>query len=166
MVRPDPQMSRATDTIAYKCSYAFATWFGVGLTPKAPGTAGTLAALPLHWLLVAYGTPRIELVVLIAICCAGIVASQIVSKGEGNSDPQAIVVDEVAGVMIALLVAGGSISAQIVAIVAFRVVDILKPWPISRLEDLPYAGLAVMADDLMAGLIAALCVWGWMWLAI
>ena len=148
-----------------RCAGLFATWFGVGLSPRAPGTMGALAALPLHWLLIRYGNVGVETAVVVLICCLGIIASQSVARQQANSDPQIIVVDEVAGVLIPLLVAGGSASAQLVAFLAFRGLDILKPWPIARLEHIPHAGVAVMADDIAAGLVAAGLVWAWLRIA-
>jgi phosphatidylglycerophosphatase A len=140
-----------------------ATWFGVGRIPVAPGTAGAIAALPLHWLLLRAGF-AFEATAIVALCCLGVWGSELTQRAMGEDDPQIIVVDEVAGMLIALLAAGTSLSAQVIAFVGFRVFDIFKPWPINRLEHLSHNGLAIMADDMLAGIFAALCVCAWLWL--
>ena len=141
-----------------------ATWFGVGFTPKAPGTAGAAAALPVHWCLVQAGAAS-ELVAIALICCLGVWSAEKVRYFMAEDDPQIIVVDEVAGTLIALFVAGNDIPAQMIAFIAFRFFDIFKPWPIHRLEHLPHGGVAIMADDIFAGLLAAGCVAIWLHLS-
>jgi phosphatidylglycerophosphatase A len=140
-----------------------ATWFGVGFVPIAPGTAGAIAALPMHWLLMQAGA-GFETIAIVAICCLGVWSAEITQRAMGEEDPQIVVVDEVAGMLIALLAAGNNFFAQMIAFVAFRIFDIFKPWPINRLEDLSHNGLAIMADDMLAGVFAAFCVGAWLWL--
>lgn len=137
-----------------------ATWFGAGYMPRAPGTAGALAAVPLHWGLMWMGAGA-EAAAIVLIVIVGIWSAQRIHEASGVFDPQIVVIDEVAGVLIALDVAGASASAQVVAFGAFRLFDIFKPWPISRLEHLRPEGVGIMADDIGAGFAAAVCVWLW-----
>ncbi len=133
-----------------------ATWFGTGLSPKAPGTVGTLATLPVHFALIQLSFIW-HLVVLITFVIAGTWGANKLAEEMQLKDPQIVVVDEGAGVLLALFVAGATTLAGIVvAVVLFRLLDITKPWPISAAENLKPAGLGIMADDLVAGLAAGL----------
>jgi phosphatidylglycerophosphatase A len=138
-----------------KLAWTLATWFGCGLSPVAPGTVGTIGALPL-WLLVRRGGP----IAVVATACAmtgiGVWASNVVVRDSGEKDPQRIVIDEVAGVLFALAASKGTSSAAL-AVVLFRLFDITKPFPARRAEKLP-EGWGVMMDDVVAGLLAAAVV--------
>ena len=135
-----------------------ATWFGSGYAPVAPGTAGSLAALAMAWLLVRYAgwQPRwfVALVALTtppSIWAAGVTASALHEK-----DPGLVVVDEVLGQWLALAGARPlNAKSWIGAFLLFRLFDIWKPAPVRNLENLP-GGLGIVADDLIAGLYAAL----------
>ena len=131
---------------------AAATWGGVGYLPGMPGTWGTLAALPLWWALSLLGPWGYGLgtaaVLLLALWSAGPAQDYL-----GRTDHPAIVADEVAGLLITL--AGVPLSWQnaVAGFVIFRILDILKPFPIrwfSRGE----GGLEVVADDVVAGVMA------------
>ncbi len=137
-----------------RSAFALATWFGVGYAPKAPGTWGTLAALPLHALLLL--TPiLLHLGMIGVVAVAGGYAADRVAKRLDRDDPQIVVVDEVLGVLLALvLVRDQSLAVQGVAVVLFRVFDIVKPGPIAAVERLRPAGLGILADDVLAGLLA------------
>jgi phosphatidylglycerophosphatase A len=133
-----------------------ATWFGCGLSPRAPGTVGALGALPLYWLVFSASTALYWGLVL-ALSGLGIWAAQVVATSRGEHDPQRVVIDEVAGVLIALgCVRGFGGGAAFAAFALFRLFDIWKPGPIARAERLPPLGLGIMADDLLAGLIAGI----------
>lgn len=138
---------------------------GCGYSPLAPGTVGTLAALPLHWLLSPLGLP-LHLVVVVAIALVGLHCSHRVAEHMQIADPQVVVIDEVAGVLVALLLAAPSNPlGWVLAVGLFRVFDIFKPWPIYLFERLPHRGGAIMADDLAAGLAAGLFAAAILWLA-
>jgi phosphatidylglycerophosphatase A len=129
-----------------------ATWFGCGRFPVAPGTVGALGAIPLHLGLRALG-PVPHALGTIAITVAGIWAAQRVAEASGDDDPSSVVIDEVAGTLIALgLAAPAGLTAQITAFLAFRALDIAKPWVIDDVQRLRPPGLGIMADDVLAGL--------------
>ena len=97
----------------------------------------------------------------IALLGIGIWAAELVCRITRLEDPQSVVVDEICGQLVALtpLAASPSVIGIIVGFVLFRLFDILKPYPISRLERL-HGGFGVMADDVLAGVFAAVLVWG------
>ena len=137
---------------------AIATAFGLGYAPKAPGTAGSLGALVIAWLLCAYAGvgPLWFAAFAIALAIPGIWAAGMVAQEIGRKDPQIVVVDEVVGQWAAL--AGASHlnwKSAFAAFVLFRLFDIWKPPPVRQLERLP-GGVGIVADDAMAGLYAAL----------
>jgi phosphatidylglycerophosphatase A len=136
-----------------------ATWFGCGLVPRAPGTAGTLGALPLYGLLARLGGPWAVAAGAALVTALGVWASAAVVRQRGTPDPQIVCIDEVAGVLMVLAVAPPTAAGVIAAVVLFRVLDMTKPWPARRLEDLP-GGWGVMMDDVAAGAWGALLVAG------
>jgi phosphatidylglycerophosphatase A len=133
-----------------------ATWFGCGLSPRAPGTLGSLGALPLHFLLCSL--PRgVHGGLVLLTTGVGVWAAQQYAVSRGEQDPQRVVIDEVAGSLIAMgLVRDHGLGVQLAALVLFRVFDIWKPWPIRRMEHLKPLGVGIMFDDVLAGLIAGL----------
>ena len=142
--------------------FLIATWFGAGRSPKAPGTVGSLAALPFAWLLVA-ATGAIGLLIATALVFAiGVWASAHHARTLGSGDPGEIVVDEVVGQWIAVLALPLDPLAYAVAFVTFRVFDIAKPWPIRLADEKLKGGFGIMADDVLAGL-AALAVSTGLW---
>lgn len=131
-----------------------ATWFGCGLSPRAPGTVGSLGAVPLH-LLLCLGSAPLHILSAIILSGAGVWAADRYAFERGEVDPQRVVIDEVAGTVIAMgLVRDQALWVQVLALLAFRALDIWKPWPIRRLEHLKPPGVGIMFDDLLAGLIA------------
>ena len=126
---------------------------GVGHAPLAPGTvASALTALALGVL----SPSRLALVVfLLAVILVGTWAAQEAERSLGGKDPGAIVVDEVAGMALAVLTVPLTPAVLIAGFVLFRVFDIVKPYPANALQRLP-GGVGVMIDDLVAGLYALL----------
>ena len=136
-----------------------AHWFGCGLVPIAPGTAGTLGALPIYFAI--RGKGPIAIALSAGVCTAiGVWAASIVVDETGAKDPQFIVIDEVAGVLVALTAAPPTLLGLTAAVVMFRVFDVLKPWPASWAEEHLTAGFGVVFDDVFAGGWAALGVLG------
>lgn len=140
-----------------KVAWALATWFGCGFSPIAPGTVGTLAALPL-WLAVRDHGPAAILALAFAITAVGIWSAGVVADGSASHDPQIVVIDEVAGVLVALAAApAGSLAGAAAAVVLFRVFDMTKPFPARPAEKLP-RGWGIVVDDVVAGVWAATAV--------
>ena len=144
---------------SFSPQFLFATWFGTGLSPKAPGTVGTLATVPVHFLLIQlpfWG----HLAFLVMFVVLGTWCAQKVAVEHGSHDPQIVVVDESAGILIALFVMGPTtLWSTVAAIVVFRLLDVTKIWPISAAEKLKPEGVGIMADDVLAGLFAGSIVW-------
>ncbi len=140
-------------------AFLIATWFGCGYAPKAPGTAGSLAALIIAIVLSYFGYGRVTLLVLTAILLApGIWSASVVARETNRTDPQIVVVDEVIGQWITL--AGAATfnwKTYLAAFVLFRLLDVWKPAPARQLESLP-GGWGIVADDVMAGLYGALAI--------
>ena len=141
-----------------------ATWFGCGYAPVAPGTAGSLAALAIAWLL---PLPPIGFGIL-ALLLAGpaMWAADVTARARGQEDPRIVVVDEVVGQWITL--AGATAlnwKSWLAALVLFRLFDIWKPAPARQLERLP-GGIGIVADDVMAGLYAALVLFAAGWFSL
>lgn len=138
-----------------------ATWFGSGLLKPAPGTWGTLAALPFAWSIAwATGSSWWLLVTAAALFPIGVWAAERYDAREGSHDSSEIVIDEVVGVWIALAVVPADLVHCLAGFALFRLFDIAKPWPIAWLDQRVGGGLGVMADDLLAGVFTAAALWG------
>jgi len=131
-----------------------ATWFWSGLSPKAPGTMGSLAALPFGYLLMQLGGQELLLGGIVVIFAVGLWATHIYISRTAKSDPGEVVIDEVAGQWIPLLIAGSNPLLYILAFALFRLFDIWKPWPICWLDGHVKGAFGVMIDDIVAGLFA------------
>jgi phosphatidylglycerophosphatase A len=132
-----------------------ATVCGVGYARYAPGTAGSLVALPIAWFV---GGPALPLLAL-ALILIGWGAADVVARRGSVQDPQYVVIDEVAGQTLALIPASHDVFAFAIAFLAFRATDILKPWPASWADQKLTGGLGVMADDVVAGIYAGMIVY-------
>ena len=139
----------------------FAPLVGAGLVRAAPGTAGTALAVPLSMALVQLG-PALYLAILVAIVVAGIWICRRAARVLEVHDHPAIVWDELAGYLLTMAPSlwglGQGAPAFAAGFVLFRIFDILKPWPIRVVDRRVRGGLGVMADDLLAGLYAALAL--------
>ena len=138
-------------------AWAVGTFFGAGLLKPGPGTYGSAAAMIL-WIVAArmLHTAHLPLYTAIAAVAAtliGIPAATIVARESGREDPGHVVIDEVAGQLIALILCPPDWAHAILALILFRLFDILKPPPIRQFERLP-AGTGIMLDDVAAGLLA------------
>jgi phosphatidylglycerophosphatase A len=132
-----------------------ATWFGAGLLPVAPGTWGSLAALPFAWAIATLFGQAALLVAAAVVFFVGWWAAEQVGRASGVSDEGSIVIDEVAGQWLTLAVAPPSAAAYVLGFLLFRLFDITKPWPVSTAERRLPGGLGVMADDIVAAVYAA-----------
>jgi len=132
--------------------------FGSGLSPKAPGTMGTLAAIPLWWLLAQLPLTSYLIVVLVA-AVVGITICGRAADQMGVHDHGGIVWDEFVGFWIAMAALPITWTSVILGFVLFRLFDILKPWPISWLDKKVSGGFGIMIDDVIAGLAAAAVIY-------
>ncbi len=133
-----------------------ATWFGCGLMKQAPGTWGTFGGLPFGMALMWLGGAPALLIGLAVIIPLGWWATAKVEAMTGDHDGGYIVIDEVAGLWIALLAASLTPLSLVLAFVLFRAFDILKPWPCNYFDQKLIGPASVMLDDLAAGGYVAL----------
>ena len=140
-----------------KFTHFCALGFGLGLAPKAPGTFGTLAAIPFIFLTMM-APLWLQLVVAIAICAIGIWFCDVASRDAGVHDHPAIVWDEVAGFYITMIGAAISWQTLLVGFILFRFFDIVKPWPITLLDKHVKGGFGIMVDDILAGIFSLICL--------
>lgn len=135
-----------------------ATWFGCGRSPVAPGTAGSAAAVVIAVLLarLQFWQPLYFALLAAVMAPAAIWSAGVTAEWSGKKDPSMVVVDEVVGQWISL---AGAVSlnwkSYLGAFALFRLFDVWKPPPIRRLESLP-GGIGIVADDVLAGIYAAL----------
>ncbi len=132
---------------------------GSGLAPKAPGTFGTLAAVPLYIFSALLGVPAFWFIALVIIL-AGTWICGATAKHLNSHDHPAIVWDEFAGFFVTMMLVPFSWQNVIVGFVLFRIFDILKPWPIKWIDQKIHGGAGIMLDDLIAGVFASLILWG------
>lgn len=137
----------------HKWQHFLALGFGSGLAPKAPGTFGTLVALPIVWLLSLAGTSWFVLFLVLG-SLLGIYVCGKTAKDVGEHDHGAIVWDEVMGYTLTMLLVPVSLSTLLVGFVLFRLFDIVKPWPIRWFDQRVHGGFGIMLDDLLAALPA------------
>ena len=151
-----PSDPTAPRPLGDRVGHWFAVWFGCGHVPRAPGTAGTIGAIPLFYLLRA-GGPLALLAAAALLLVIGVWAAGVVVREKGTHDPQIVCIDEVVGVLVtwsaAPLYGRSGLYGMIAGFVLFRVFDQCKPFPARRAESLP-RGWGVMMDDVFAG------IWG------
>ncbi|MEM7169488.1 MAG: phosphatidylglycerophosphatase A [Pseudomonadota bacterium] len=133
-----------------------ATWFGSGLLPKAPGTWGSLGALPFAYAIAWIGGWQLLLAAALLAFVIGIWAGGVYAERMNLKDPGEVVIDEVAGQWLALLPVALSLEYYPLAFLAFRFFDITKIWPAKWADQRLSGGLGIMVDDMVAGLYAAI----------
>ena len=141
-----------------KTALVLSTWFGAGLVPRAPGTCGALAGLPLV-LITRCFSPLYEALFLFAFVLLAIWSSERSYRLLGREDPSEVVIDEVAGYLLALFLLPSSWLTVSLGFLLFRIFDIWKPFPIKKIEVVK-GGPGIVLDDLAAGLYANLIVRG------
>ncbi|MGC8760565.1 MAG: phosphatidylglycerophosphatase A family protein [Bryobacteraceae bacterium] len=145
-----------------RAAFVLATWFGCGLSPVAPGTAGSLGGLAAAWLFHLWTAPPMWVYagLALALSLPAVWAAGAVAGAQGEEDPGLVVVDEVIGQWVAL---AGAASFTLweagAAFLLFRAFDIGKPWPVRSAERLP-GGWGIVVDDALAGVYAALVLAG------
>jgi len=132
-----------------------AAWGPCGFSPVAPGTVGTLGAVPLFWLLRPLPL-WLYLLTLAAFVALAVRAAEVAGGYWKAADASPIVIDEVAGYLLTMALVPWSPGAVLLGFVLFRIFDVWKPWPASALDRWK-SGAGVVGDDLAAGLWAAAC---------
>ncbi len=138
---------------ADKTAVFLATGFYVGRIPMAPGTFGSLMGLPLCFLLAGIQLPAALVAVLLIIALATWIAGA-AERILGRRDPGCIVIDEIAGMVVTLIGLPFNSTTAVMGFVLFRVLDILKPFPIRILDKRLSGGPGIVADDVVAGAFA------------
>ena len=152
-----------TRTVLTDPVHFLAFGFGTGLAPLAPGTFGSLPGILLFWLTLDFGL-YVQLAIAVVLAVFGTWLCGESARRIGVHDHGGIVWDEIAGMYITLLAAPVTLAGWALAFVAFRLFDIVKPWPIRDLDHSIHGGLGIMLDDLVAALYAALllALYGWL----
>lgn len=147
------------------------TWFGLGRVPVAPGTAGSIGALPLCWALAVHSDLPFRIVVALGVTAIAILGAAQDQNDAKTRDPGYVVIDEVAGMLWSTLLLDTGIKslwlALGIAFTLFRVLDVVKPLPAnifdrsSKTSGLPFRrGLFIVLDDVVAGIYSALILKG------
>lgn len=148
-----PVDMRLTHPVAF-----IATWFGSGLMPKAPGTWGTLAAMPFAYLIaLSAGTNALIPAAIIAFAI-GTWAAGAYAIASGKPDPSEVVIDEVAAIWLVLAFTPFTFFGWALAFAAFRLFDVMKPWPVSLADAKLHGGFGIMFDDIVAAIYAMLAL--------
>jgi len=139
------------------------SWFGVGFIPFASGTWGSLAALPLGWIAYLLGGPLLVATAAVIAFAIGCWAASAITARGGDPDPSLIVIDEVAGQLLAVVAIPADPLLYALAFIGFRAADIFKPWPAGWADREIKSGFGVMLDDIFAALyvVAGLAILRW-----
>lgn len=150
--------------LADKVAVFVATGFGAGFVPVAPGTAGTLVAIPLH-LALARLEPWLQVLSTLAFVVLAVHAANRAHHFFGASDDQRIVSDEIAGYLVTMLLVAPTLKTVVAGFLLFRLLDITKPWPASWFDKKVHNGVGNVMDDVAAAVwgrgLMALLVWVW-----
>jgi phosphatidylglycerophosphatase A len=138
-------------------AFVLASVFGAGYAPVASGTVGSLVTAVAVWLLPL--TPTRIAIALVVVVLVGIWAGSRVERVLGRKDPGIIVIDEVAGMLLSVILLPRTIPVLLTAFVLFRVFDVWKPFPARESQALT-GGMGVMVDDLIAGVYTLVLVMG------
>ncbi len=136
--------------------------FGSGLSPKAPGTMGTLAALPVWYLLAQLPLAGYVAGLLLVVAVGPYLCGK-TARDLGVHDHGGIVWDEIAGFLLTMLLVPVSVWTALIGFALFRLFDIVKPWPIGWLDKHVHGGTGIMLDDLLAALYAGVCIQTLLW---
>ncbi|UXY17165.1 phosphatidylglycerophosphatase A [Chitiniphilus purpureus] len=140
-------------------AHLLALGFGSGLAARAPGTWGTLLALPLYGLLSLLLSPEQIALFCLPAFAVGCWAAERTGRALGVHDHAGIVIDEIVATWLVLTIVPASVTGWLAAFVAFRLFDIAKPWPIRWFDRKVHGGFGVMFDDLLAGGYTMLALW-------
>lgn len=138
---------------------AIATGFGLGYLPKAPGTWGTLLALPIHAVIVRLPLEQYW-IALGAIFVVAVITAGSAEKIIDHKDPAVVVIDEIIGMLVALYLVPAKPLYMILGFGLFRLFDITKPFPINWVDRRINGGLGIVMDDVIAGIFACVVLQG------
>lgn len=156
-------MNKAPASVWRNPVHFLAFGLGSGASPRAPGTAGTLAAVPL-WYLLSQTPLVIYLLLVLLAFVIGIWLCGRTSRDLGVHDHGGIVWDEFVGYWITMIAVPVDWVWALAGFILFRLFDILKPWPIGPVDKRVHGGLGIMLDDVLAGVMAAAVLHGLIWL--
>lgn len=149
-----------------KIAKLIATFFGSGCSPKAPGTAGSLASIPLAFALTYYGGLEAVLLASIIVFIIGTWATNNVMKASKVMDPGWIVIDETAGILVTFIPLANVLYQNPslwwfypLGFVFFRIFDIAKFGPVKWADSKIHNAFGVMLDDVFAGIFASICLY-------
>lgn len=137
--------------------YAFLTFFYTGLSPKAPGTMGSIAGVIVAFGILQYFSTTTLFLAFLLVTAISINEINTYEKETKIHDHKSIVIDEVVGVWLAIIISYTNIYSIVFALVYFRIFDIWKPSVIGRVDRQVKGGLGVVGDDLLAGFFAGIC---------
>jgi phosphatidylglycerophosphatase A len=160
-----PKTNSATAGVWRNPVHFLAFGLGAGLMPVAPGTFGTLAALPLYYFL--QGLASVWYLLLVAgMFAVGIALCAKTARDLQSPDHSGIVWDEIVGYLVTMCMAPAGWVWMLLGFLLFRLFDIWKPFPIRWLDRNVHGGLGIMLDDVAAGVAAALVLQGsyWLWM--
>lgn len=146
-------MNNLTKTVLTNPVHFLAFGFGSGLSPKAPGTMGTLVALPIIWFM-QYLSFEAYIIITVLVTVIGTVLAHYSSKWLGVHDHSGIVIDEIAGMMWVMAWFPVNWLTLLIGFGLFRLFDIVKPFPIRWLDQHVSGGIGIMVDDLLAAVFA------------
>jgi phosphatidylglycerophosphatase A len=149
---------------AARLGVAIATCANLGFVPVAPGTFGSAAGLGLFFLLVQSGSTVLYVAVTLLLLVVGTWGASVAERELGRTDPGAVVVDEVVGMLITLAFLDVTLAGAVTGFLVFRILDVVKPWPSRRFEQL-HGGFGIMADDAMAAIYGNVVMRALLWLA-
>ncbi len=149
----NPKIENLNQKVLTSPVHFLAFGFGSGLAPFAPGTFGTLAAIPLYLLMQSLSLP-LYLIITAVVCFVGVWICGKSSELLGVHDHSGIVWDEFAGYFVTMIAAPAGWIWIVIGFALFRLFDIWKPWPISVLDKQVHGGLGIMVDDILAGVFS------------
>ena len=145
-----------------RVALAIATCGGSGYVPIAPGTVGSAVGLAIFVGLRSLERPWVEVAAVALTLVTGAWAATVAETALQSKDPGPVVIDEVLGMLVTMLLVPAGVATAVIGFLLFRIFDILKPFPVDRLERVP-RGWGIMLDDLMAGVYANLVLQALIW---
>lgn len=153
MNMPEDEREKPKRRIKDKIAIFLATGFYSGFFPLAPGTAGTLVAIPIYFIIYRFASVIYYSIITLVLLLIGIIVSSIAIRIFRQEDPSPVVLDEMVGFLVAMFMINVTWWRLLGAFFLYRIFDIIKPFPAGAVEGLG-KGIGIMADDLVAGIYA------------